>query len=485
MKKSRRDGALGLGCIVAGAVFLFDPFVGVFDLWPDIIGYLLILRGLRRLALLEGHFDEAIRLFRRLVLLAAIRILAIPFIFGLTSSSDQPVEQLLVVFTLAILDCVVLFPAWREIALGLTQLAFLHDGQAVLKSDAFGNSSTDRLLRRTLVFMTLREVMAVLPELTVLFSNQSGEDKWLRWSFLYGYVGLLRLFSVAIMLVFGIVWLVRVIRYAKAVRRDEPFLASLRLSLDGYMEAHPDLVRCRAVRRGLFLLGASAVLTIDFFVDGINVLPDAVAGICVLCAAVSMLKCVRMRYEPVMGVATAFLLIGTVATVRQSAILHGFVSGGVMDSDSYSPTRYAVLLENANRMLKDADARTDFYVACAILLLAQLCFILLLLVVRRMLSGVIDRYTGSPIGRESDPRLAGADEEIRGRLKRGVLIATVIGCVVAVFPVVYMFTLPRALGTVMEAFGPLNTVLDIVFAVAYIKALGDIRRQMDTRYLLA
>ncbi len=185
--------------------------------------------------------------------------------------------------------------------------------------------------------MTLREVMAVLPELTVLFSNQSGEDKWLRWSFLYGYVGLLRLFSVAIMLAFGIVWLVRVIRYAKAVRRDEPFLASLRLSLDGYMEAHPDLVRCRAVRRGLFLLGASAVLTIDFFVDGINVLPDAVAGICVLCAAVSMLKCVRMRYEPVMGVATAFLLIGTVATVRQSAILHGFVSGGVMDSDSYSP----------------------------------------------------------------------------------------------------------------------------------------------------
>ena len=99
--------------------------------------------------------------------------------------------------------------------------------------------------------------------------------------------------------------------------------------------------------------------------------------------------------------------------------------------------------------------------------------ILLVLVVRRMLSGVIDRYTGSPIGRESDPRLAGADEEIRGRLKRGVLIATVIGCVVAVFPVVYMFTLPRALGTVMEAFGPLNTVLDIVFAVAYIKVLGD------------
>ena len=73
MKKSRRDGALGLGCIVAGAVFLFDPFVGVFDLLPDIIGYLLILRGLRRLALLEGHFDEAIRLLPSWIVLCCFR----------------------------------------------------------------------------------------------------------------------------------------------------------------------------------------------------------------------------------------------------------------------------------------------------------------------------------------------------------------------------------------------------------------------------
>lgn len=485
MKKSRREGAFGLGCIVAGAVFLFDPFVGVFDLLPDIIGYLLILRGLRRLAVLEGHFDEAIRLFRRLVLLAAIRILAIPFIFGLTSSSEQPVEQLLAVFTLAILDCIVLFPAWREIALGLTQLAFLHDGQAVLQSDAHGTSRTDRLLRHTLVFMTLREVLAVLPEMTVLFSNQSGEIKWSRWSFLYNYVGALRLFSAAVMLVCGIVWLVHLVRYARAVRRDKPFMDSLRQALDGYLATHPDLVRCRAVYRGLFLLGAAAVLTVDFFVDGVNVLPDTVAGICILCAVLSLRKCVRVRYAPVLGAAGAFLVVGTAATVKQSVVLHGFVSGGLLDSDSYTPTRYSVLLENANRMLKDADVRADFYRMCALLLLAQLCFILLLLAVMRVLFRVIDRYTGSPIGRENDPRLAGADQEIHSRLRRGVRVATVIGCVVAVFPVLYMVTLPWAMGTVMEAFGSLNTVLDVVFAVAYIKAAGDIRRQVDSRYLLA
>ena len=210
--KERNNGTLGLGCIVAGAVFLFDPFVSVFDLLPDLIGYLLILRGLRRLAVLDGHFDEAIRLFRRLVLLAAIRILSIPFIFGLTSSSEQPVEQLLVLFTLAVLDCIVLFPAWREVASGFTQLAFLHDGKAVLRSDGRGTSGTDKLLRHTLVFMTARELLAVLPEVTVLFNSQSGEDGANRWSSLYGYVGVIRLICAAVVLVCGIVWLTRVIR---------------------------------------------------------------------------------------------------------------------------------------------------------------------------------------------------------------------------------------------------------------------------------
>lgn len=483
--KERNSGTLGLGCIVAGAVFLFDPFVSVFDLLPDLIGYLLILRGLRRLAVLDGHFDEAIRLFRRLVLLAAIRILSIPFIFGLTSSSEQPVEQLLVLFTLAVLDCIVLFPAWREVAAGFTQLAFLHDGKAVLRSDGRGTSGTDRLLRHTLVFMTTRELLAVLPEVTVLFNSQSGEDGVNRWSSLYGYVGVIRLICAAVVLVCGIVWLTRVIRYARAVRNDQPFVASLRQSLNGYMELHPDLVRCRAVRRALFLLGSAGVLTIDFYVDGINVLPDVLAGVCILCAAVSLRKSVRARYLPVIGVSAAFLLLSAAAAVKQSIILHGFVSGGLLDSESYTQTRYSALLENANRMLKDASACKDFYIMCAMLLAAQLCFVLLLLVVRRLLNSVIDRYTGTPVGRENDPRMAGAEQEIHSSLRRGVLIATVIGCAAVLFPVVYMATLPYALNTAMAVFGPLNTVLKIVFAVSYIRVLGNIRRQMDTRYLLA
>ena len=145
MKKSRRDGALGLGCIVAGAVFLFDPFVGVFDLLPDIIGYLLILRGLRRLALLRDTLTRLSACSGGLSCWQPSGFSAIPFIFGLTSSSEQPVEQLLVVFTLAILDCIVLFSGMARNRAGIDTACFSARRAGSSQIDAFGNSSTDRL----------------------------------------------------------------------------------------------------------------------------------------------------------------------------------------------------------------------------------------------------------------------------------------------------------------------------------------------------
>ena len=45
----RPGAALGLGLVLAGACFLFDPFVSIFDILPDFVGYLLIAAGLYRL----------------------------------------------------------------------------------------------------------------------------------------------------------------------------------------------------------------------------------------------------------------------------------------------------------------------------------------------------------------------------------------------------------------------------------------------------
>ena len=44
---------MGIGYIIAGMFFLFEPFIGVADILPDFIGYLLILHGMSKIADLE------------------------------------------------------------------------------------------------------------------------------------------------------------------------------------------------------------------------------------------------------------------------------------------------------------------------------------------------------------------------------------------------------------------------------------------------
>lgn len=482
--KTKKRMALGWGYILAGGCFLLEPFLSVFDLVPDLIGYLLILRGLRTLSLLEGHFEAAIRCFRRLALLAGGRILSVLVIFALMPATEQPVGHLLFTFTIGVLDCIVLYPAWRELAQGVTQAAYLYNGEAALASDRHGRTRTDRFLRLTLIFMTLREVLAVLPEVTVLFNGQSGEISVTRWSFLYEYIGIWRLLAALPVLIFGIVWLVQLVRYIRFLKRDEAFQASLQDAVGRYLTLHPDHVRCLAVKRATFLLGAASVLLLDIFADGITLLPDAVAAVCLLVAVVALWRDAHIRADKTLIAAGGFLVTSALAGVKQSVFLHELCDGSLMDANSYAATSGSYMLENASRMLRDPDIRAEYYVVCGLVALAQVCLILTLLGLRHTLGRVIDRYTGVPRGREADPRFADGDAEVHRSLKRSLLRATILGCVVAVLPVIYMLTLPYAAGTPLRSFNTLNLIADAVFAAFYIKVVGDIRRQMETKYLL-
>lgn len=481
--RSKQTAKLGWGYIIAGGVFLFEPFVSVFDILPDFVGYLLILHGLQTLSLLEGHLEAATRCFRRLALLSLGRLLSLLVIFGLMPASEQPVGHLLFTFTFGILDCIVLIPAWRELTQGLTQSAYLFGGNAVLASDRHGRSRTDRFLRVTLIFMILKEIMSVLPEVSVLFNSMSGEINSTRWYFLYNYVGLLRLFAAALTLIFGIVWLVKLIRYIGFLRRDVVYQESLRGAVGQYMELHPDHMACRSIRSAVFWLGAASILCVDIFADGISVLPDAVAAACIL-VAVILLRRANLRVHTTAAASFGFLVTSALAGITRSLFLHELCEGSMMNADQYTATHNSYMLENAARMLKDPDSRAEFYLVCGLVAVAQVCLILTLLYLRRTLLAVIDRYTGLPRGHENDPRLVGGDDDIHAALRRSLLIATIIGCAAAVLPVIYMLTLPYAVGTPLQFFNTFNIIADAMFAVSFIKVLKDMRGQMENRYLL-
>jgi len=109
-----------------GYVFLFDLRVRGFDILPDVLGYLLITAGLRRLSHLNDHFAKAARLapIATLVSLADIYepVRSGAGILTLTGPSFRtPVGAALTVAGIALLALNLLM-AWHLIA-GIAQLA--------------------------------------------------------------------------------------------------------------------------------------------------------------------------------------------------------------------------------------------------------------------------------------------------------------------------------------------------------------------------
>jgi len=123
----------------SGYVFLFDLRIMGFDILPDVLGYLLITAGLRRLSHLNNHFAKA----ARLALIAALVSLADIYepvrsgagVLTLTGPSFRtPVGAALTVAGIALLALNLLM-AWHLIA-GIAQLASERGEDEILERTA-------------------------------------------------------------------------------------------------------------------------------------------------------------------------------------------------------------------------------------------------------------------------------------------------------------------------------------------------------------
>ncbi len=165
---------LGLTYIIAGAVCLFDPYIGIFDVLPDCIGYLFFALGLIRLADLDDRLSDARRGALRLALLGVARLVAVFLTFGLVSPTERPAFMLLVLFSLGVLDILCVIPLWKQIGDGLLHLGNRTEATAVFDrarrggQPPYARSLTERYVGFSAIYFCLREILVVLPEMTVL-----------------------------------------------------------------------------------------------------------------------------------------------------------------------------------------------------------------------------------------------------------------------------------------------------------------------------
>ncbi len=361
--------------LVTALIFLCNPHTQGLDILPDFAGYLLLVAAFRRLALLDESFAEASRLLRRMAWLSAAQLVGLIWIFTVPSAEEQPTLVLLLCFSVGILEWITLLPACRQIFHGLSYMGSRHGGTALFTPTRRqrGADITDRACRRCQVFVIVRVALCVVPELSSLTdaSYRAGATLF-NW---YAYVHGFRAVAVVVGTVVGAVWLIRMLRYLSAVAKDQAFWSTLLDCCDRDQADHPERVPAARLKRACTLTIVAFAFCINFWVDGVNVIPGVVTPMLLLLALVPI-----GRYLPV---AARWLCIGVL-------LLHTVVSGTVYVMTTRFFSRY-----NLYAYYRELKVQEAYDAVCTGTVVESVSLILVLIVLGYAAWVMAHRYTGA------------------------------------------------------------------------------------------
>ena len=290
----KRKG-MGYGLMLLAGLFLWNPIVGMVDVLPDLIGYLLLLVGLSAVADLWEGVREARERFRTIAWIALGEMAAqlfIRFFLSATTSSEDiykqntPIWILLFSFVITVLECYFLIPAYRDLFRSLGRLAEQKEA-AHLRRNARSGMRYDRMASFSVAFIIGKNLLSFLPELAALstyayYQAGTATNDW------YFYIRAIRLFAFLPALALTAWWLTRWIRLFASAKKDGAFQSALRREYETKILPNQGLLLGRRLRLS-FLFTRLGVAMLPIFMlswegfgerqlyFGIELLPDFAA----------------------------------------------------------------------------------------------------------------------------------------------------------------------------------------------------------------
>lgn len=480
-RKNKIKKYLGIGSLTAAAVFLFLPDMEIFDLLPDFVGYILLLSGISCLRDLNDYFGDAYDRFYKIAWISAVRYFAFFVVLGLVTAQERPDTILLLTFVFGVFDFFIVIPAWKCLFDGFSYLSTRCDGatfdrrilqpkkirfsnrrkglQRGMTVDRAPQNRIDRLARTTVIFVGFKAILTALPEFAALSKDVETGAVFRP----YDYIGIYRFFAMLAVLVFGCIWLSRVVEFVRAAKKDERMVSFYREKYRTDVLTKPHIFTHRHLKSALFVACIAMVFRLDLRLDNAHVIPDALLAL-ILCVAVLILgRHVGRRWD--------FFL---------SAGLFAAVSTGVNIFEYYFFYNYGVTSIETN------EAGYRFFVAFEIVkAVEEGLFILMMLLFFRMLRHVIFSYTGFAVTPEETRDPSEKIKTIHRELERGMLPAVIFTVLSAVSKLLMvMLLLLRREGFVLEWFPVLDTVLAALFAFFTIRSVRAIYSQVEYRFML-
>lgn len=444
MEKIKNDKRISFTAIAVSFVFLFNPSISIIDFLPDFIGYIILTAALTNLADLNDTFWEAQKKFKFLIILDACKMFALIWSFALSNGAQRNSSILLWSFVFVVFDMIFLVPALLKLFSGMIELGLVYDSSFVIKervskSGRAKKNPTASIRALTIMFIVFKNVVTLLPELTELTSSYYWEYMINPPAFdLYRYVGALRFLAIMLVLAFGIVWLVSIIRYFKKVNKDEKFIGALNVAYTERVLPKKGLFIMRRTNIAGYLFLAAIVLSLDFRFDGVNIIPDIL-----IVPIVAVLLSILAKSVEVCKVRK--VLLCALSAVFFAAY---YVSDIIFGREFYN---------NDFDIIWRSEKATSMYIVNLVLaLLSAVCFVLLARLVLNTFKKVAEQGTVADGDGDSFAK------ENLAMLKKRINICFIIVCAYALTDVCY--------AAFSKAFGAMflfNTVAAIVLFIAF------------------
>lgn len=458
MCENKKRINFGFAAIAVAFIFFFNPNINIIDFLPDIIGYVILCAALSRLADLNESVADAKKYFRYMIIADGAKLLSIFWVFGLLDDSkEQNTGVLLLTFIFSVAEVLILVPAYSKLFDGLMGLGYRHENNSVMakRKPSASKNRTEKIKSYTLFFVIFKSALSVLPEFTVLSTQSYDESAAGNTIYLYEFVPLLRSLAFALVLIFGLIWLVKAIRYFSVVASDGVFLDSLEAEYRRSILPKPGIFIQRSVKNCFILFGAAAILCVDFRVDYFNLIPDLIPALLFICG-IALLGKKSDRRSLMFGGFSLYAVISAIALAIEYMFYSKYYYGATL-RDEAAHRLYNVMLVSS---VADAIA----------FLAAAACVILCLL-------KIINLYTGFSMHDDEESRKR--VEEVHAEYRKKLILPCVAAVISAVSDVFCDFALGR-LGFAML----INFVTSVFFAAVLINAMSKIYEGVQIKYML-
>lgn len=247
---------MGFYLILAGVIFLFNPVVCIYDVIPDLIGFILIFLGLKKSAIAFPPIEKNRREFARLIWLGAIKLVAsVLMFFASQKTADDDATVLTITFVCFIAELVFFIPAMRGLMHSIAYLGERCDGKMPFKK-------LKGITTYTTIFLFLRSFLPVVPEFFTLSDYRVNNFyDYFRHIYRTGFT----VISVILQLVLGIIWLVVIIKYLRRIIKEADFVKRCEDKFEVEFEADRFVFVRRSLMLGLMIVMWAFALNLDFY----------------------------------------------------------------------------------------------------------------------------------------------------------------------------------------------------------------------------